>query len=217
MELEHDFTLPLARDAAFDALIDLPRLAPCLPGATLERTEGDVHHGVVKIKVGPIKVAYAGQASFVETDRDAGTAVIECRGSEQRGAGSVQATIRARLEDDGPGTRVVVTTDLAITGKPAQFGRGVLAEVGDDLLGQFAACLGETLGGEPEAAPEPTPVGAGGEPATRERPVAAPTVRPTSDTIDLLGVAGAPLARRAAPIVAVLAAVVLLAWIIRRR
>ncbi|UER55200.1 SRPBCC family protein [Kineosporiaceae bacterium SCSIO 59966] len=161
MELQHTFTVPLPVEAAWEAFNDLPRIAPCLPGAEVTSMDGDDFTGLAKVRLGPISLHYTGTGRFLERDRDAYRAVIEASGKDRRGNGTASATITARLEPEGEGTRCVVDTDLRITGRPAQFGRGVISDVGDKLLGQFATCLSETLGApapaeaeQPAASPE---------------------------------------------------------------
>ncbi|MCY7373030.1 MAG: SRPBCC family protein, partial [Spirochaetaceae bacterium] len=147
MQLEHEFTVPVPVAAAWDVLLDVERIAPCMPGATVESFDGETIVGRVKVKVGPIQVTYAGTARFVEKDVAGRRAVIDASAKEARGVGTAKATITALLHDEGASsTRVTVTTDLAITGKPAQFGRGVMAEVGNKILGRFADCLAGELG-----------------------------------------------------------------------
>ena len=147
MQLEHEFTVPVPVATAWDVLLDVERIAPCMPGATVESFDGETLEGRVKVKVGPIQVTYAGTARFVEKDVAGRRAVIDASAKEARGVGTAKATITALLHDEGASsTRVTVTTDLAITGKPAQFGRGVMAEVGNKILGRFADCLAGELG-----------------------------------------------------------------------
>ena len=157
MKLENEFVVPVPRDQAWDVLMDVERIAPCMPGATFDGYDGDASgafKGRVKVKLGPITVTYAGVAKFVEKDKDAGRAVIDAAGKESRGSGTANATIETVLVDDGDSTLVKVTTDLNITGKPAQFGRGVMVEVGTKILGQFATCLADKLAaGEPAESP----------------------------------------------------------------
>jgi carbon monoxide dehydrogenase subunit G len=158
MKLEHQFTVPAAIDDAWQVLLDVERIAPCMPGAALTGVEGDEFTGTVKVKVGPIQVTYRGQAKFTEKNAAAHRVVIEASGKESRGAGTAAATITALLSPAGPDrTTVQVETDLNVTGKPAQFGRGVMADVGAKLVGQFADCLAEELAGgsaAPSAAAE---------------------------------------------------------------
>ncbi len=146
MQLEHQFSVPVPIGEAWDVLLDVERIAPCMPGALVESFDGETIVGKVKVKLGPIQVTYAGTARFTEKDEAARRAVIEASAKEARGSGTAKATITARLTDDGgSATNVTVTTDLAITGKPAQFGRGVMADVGNKLLGIFADCLADEI------------------------------------------------------------------------
>lgn len=156
MELTHAFTVPVDVGTAWDVLRDIERIAPCMPGATIDSVDGDDFTGRVKVKVGPMQITYKGEASFVEADEEAHRAVIDARGRETRGSGTANATITANLASVDDGTRVEVVTDLAVTGKPAQFGRGVMADVGEKLIGQFADCLAEKLSSDEET-PEPAP------------------------------------------------------------
>ncbi len=152
MELEHSFTVPVPMDQAWDVLLDVEWVASCMPGATLESVDGDEIHGKIKVKVGPISMMYAGTARFVEKDRETGTVVLEASGKETKGAGTASASIRSMLEDKGDETDVKVVTTLNVTGKPAQFGRGVMSEVSGKLLTIFASNLAATLA-QQEAGP----------------------------------------------------------------
>ena len=154
MELEHHFTVPASVEETWAAFNDPARVAPCFPGATLISVNGDEFTGSAKIKLGPIALQYNGIGTYVERDESAYRAVIEAKGKDKRGNGTANATVTAQLRPDGEGTAVHVTTDLAVTGKPAQFGRGVMQDVSDKLLGQFVACL-QTKLGAPEATPSP--------------------------------------------------------------
>jgi carbon monoxide dehydrogenase subunit G len=151
MELEHSFTVPVPFDRAWDVLLDVKRVAPCMPGATITSVDGDEIQGTIKVKVGPINMTYAGTARFVERDRAIGVVRLEATGRETRGAGTASATVRSELKDRGEQTDVVVLTTLNVTGKPAQFGRGVMNEVGGRLLTIFSTNLAALLA-EPEAA-----------------------------------------------------------------
>ncbi|MGY1806492.1 SRPBCC family protein [Blastococcus sp. SYSU D00669] len=156
MQLENSFTVPVPIDEAWRVLLDIERIAPCMPGAALDSVTGDDFTGRVKVKLGPINLTYQGKASFIEKDEAAHKAVIDARGKDQRGNGTAAAVVTAQLKPEGDVTRVDVLTDLNITGRPAQFGRGVMTDVGNKLLGQFADKLAAQLGaGEP--APEPSP------------------------------------------------------------
>src|SRR4051812_5674322 len=183
MELTNDFRVGVPVHEAWALLTDVERIAPCMPGAELQEIEGDEYRGIVKVKVGPISAQYKGKASFTERDESAGKAVLRAEGRDTRGQGNANATITATLVPDGDGTKVTVTTDLTVTGRVAQFGRGVLADVSSKLLGQFVDCLEANVLGEapppPPAHPEadeiasrgPAPGAAGGPPPG---PAAAP-------------------------------------------
>ncbi|MEU2349714.1 SRPBCC domain-containing protein [Modestobacter sp. NPDC049651] len=165
MQLENSFTVPVPVEEAWRVLMDIERIAPCMPGAALDSVSGDDFTGRVKVKLGPINLTYQGKASFVERDETAHRAVIDAKGKDQRGNGTAAATVTATLAAEGSITRVDVLTDLNITGRPAQFGRGVMTDVGNKLLGQFADRLsaqlasgeGETVDAEAAAqSQEPT-------------------------------------------------------------
>jgi carbon monoxide dehydrogenase subunit G len=141
VELTNDFRVDVPIDQAWAVLTDVERIAPCMPGAQLTGVEGDDYLGTVKVKVGPITAQYKGKAVFQEKDEAAHRAVIKAEGRETRGQGNANAVITAVLREDGGGTAVSVSTDLTITGKAAQFGRGVLADVSSKLLQQFVKCL----------------------------------------------------------------------------
>jgi len=210
VELNHDFTVPVPIEEAWAVLTDLERIAPCMPGAQLQEVEGDEYRGVVKVKVGPITAQYRGAARIVELDPASHRAVLRAEGRETRGQGTAAATVTAELRPDGSGTAVHLATDLEVSGRVAQFGRGVLAEVSEKLLGQFTEELERTVlapgnpdGGRPEPAPAPDGPG--------PRPIEAPERPP----VDLLDAAGGSVLKRVLPI---LAAVVLVAiWRRRRR
>ena len=178
MQLEHSFTVPVGVEQAWEVLLDIERIAPCMPGAVLDSVDGDAFTGRVKIKLGPVNLTYKGSASFVEKDEAAHRVVIDANGKDSRGNGTAAAKVTATLVGEGESTEVKVLTDLNITGKPAQFGRGVMVDVGNKLIGQFASCVeGKLSGGgdEPEppavATPAPAPAAA---PAAESAPAAAP-------------------------------------------
>ena len=149
MELDNSFTVPVPPDQAWDVLLDVQRIAPCMPGATVDEVEGDVVNGRIKVKVGPVSLTYRGTAKFTERDPDARRVVMEASGKETRGAGTAAATVRASLAPDasGDGTQVTMHTTMNVTG-PAQFGRGVMVEVGGKLVDQFAANLAQLIAGD---------------------------------------------------------------------
>jgi len=178
MQLTNAFTVPAPVEAAWARLLDVPAIAPCLPGATLTGSDGDEFTGTVKVKLGPISLTYKGSGRIAERDDAAHRAVVEASGRETRGPGTASATITATLAADGDGTRVDVVTDLTVTGRPAQFGRGMLADVSTRLLDQFAACLAEQLRPAPaDGAPEPAAdagVGAPGSPGGADAAAGSP-------------------------------------------
>ena len=233
MKLENRFTVPVPVEEAWKVLLDVERIAPCMPGATLTSVDGDRFEGTVKVKVGPINLTYGGKASFVSKDEAHHVAVIDGSGKETRGTGTAKALITCRLSGRGDSTEVEVDTDLNVTGKPAQFGRGVLADVSGKLVDRFAACLSEEIGagtpifaelaGDDPAAPvalaeDVAPVAA--TPLTKDSPAApanaSPATRPgvsdraATEPIDLIGTAGAPVLKRAVPALAVLALLLML-------
>ncbi|MEE1522492.1 MAG: SRPBCC family protein, partial [Acidimicrobiales bacterium] len=155
MELNNEFEVDAPIGQVWAVLTDVERIAPCLPGAQLQEVEGDEFRGIVKIKVGPITAQYKGAASFVERDDASYRAVLRAEGRDTRGAGNAAADITAQLEEVEGGTRVEVATDLKVTGKVAQFGRGVMADVSRKLMSQFADNLSELIADDaPEAADE---------------------------------------------------------------
>src|SRR6266700_2063693 len=154
MELEHTFTVPVPEERAWDVLLDVERVAPCMPGASLDSVDGDEIKGRIKVKVGPISMTYAGTAHFTERDPHAHVITLEAAGKETRGAGTASATVRSMLEGQGDQTRVIVHTTLNVTGRPAQFGRGVMAEVGGKLIGIFANNLADMLAADQQSPSE---------------------------------------------------------------
>jgi carbon monoxide dehydrogenase subunit G len=183
MELTHRFTVPASVDVTWAAFNDLEGIAPCFPGATLTSVDGDDFTGTVKVKLGPISMLYNGTGRFVERDEANRRAVIEAKGKDKRGNGTAGAHVVAQLTPDGTGTAVEVTTDLSITGKPAQFGRGVIQDVSDQLLGIFIDCIAGQLGPESESGVEPTPAATPPGVPTAEVPGvpgAAATATPTT-------------------------------------
>jgi uncharacterized protein len=151
LKLEHSFTVPADLDTVWQAVLDPERVAPCMPGATLTEVDGDAFKGSFKVKLGPISLLYKGSGEFLSKDEEARRVVIKASGKDARGNGTAAATVTVTLTADGVATIGNVETDLAITGRPAQFGRGLISEVGGKLLDQFATCLASKL------APETTP------------------------------------------------------------
>ena len=230
MELTNEFRVGVPVAHAWDVLTDVERIAPCMPGAELQEVEGDEYRGVLKVKVGPITAQYKGAASFVERDEAGRRAVLRAEGRDTRGAGNANATITATLDEDGEGTRVKVVTDLAITGKVAQFGRGVLNDVSVKLLNQFVDSLeSDVLSAAAAPAPAVAPVEPAWAPAAPDpTPTPTPMATPNgsearsvrriesapAQPVDLLDAAGGSVARRVGPAVG---AVLFLLWVFTRR
>ncbi len=231
MELNNKFEVEAPIHRVWAVLTNVERIAPCLPGAQLQEVEGDEYRGLVKVKVGPITAQYKGAASFVELDEASHRAVLRAEGRDSRGAGNAAADITAQLEEVGGSTRVVVTTDLKVTGKVAQFGRGVMADVSRNLMGQFADNLGLLIaedgedgedGDDGRADGPPEEVDIAADEAAHdviEAPDEVESVRiieaPEAEAVDLLGAAGAPVVKRllvaVAAVVVVVVVVALLA------
>jgi uncharacterized protein len=154
MEMDHSFTVPVPPDRAWDVLLDVERIAPCMPGATVDEFDGEVVTGRIKVKVGPVSLTYRGTAKFTERDPEARLIVLEASGKETRGAGTASATVRASLEpeSDGQATKASMHTTMNVTGRPAQFGRGVMVEVGGKLVDQFAKNLAQMITADEAAA-----------------------------------------------------------------
>ena len=214
MDLVHEFTVPVPVDDAWRILTDVERIAPCLHGAQLQEIEGETYRGIVKVKVGPIQAQFKGQASFVEQDHVAHRVVLKGEGRDTTGKGNAAALITAELTSlTASSTSVKVLTDLSITGKVAQFGRGAMADISDKLLAQFVENL-NTLIGEQQASPTPEAPA----PATTTDEDVAPQIRkidaPEAEALDLLSVSSGVIIKRAIPVVIAIAAVVI--WLVVR-
>jgi uncharacterized protein len=166
MDLEHSFTVPVAVDVAWAEFQDIGSVAECFPGAQVTSVEGDSFSGSVKVKLGPISLVYNGSGTFTEKDEANHRFVVDAKGKDRRGNGTAGAKVTLSMTGSGDSTDVNVHTDLAITGKPAQFGRGVMQDVSDKLLGQFVGCLEHRLG----QSDGPAPSGAGETPGLAETP-----------------------------------------------
>ena len=240
MNIQDHFRVGVPVEEAWRVLLDVERIAPCMPGAQLQEVEGDEYRGIVKVKVGPITAQYKGQAKFLSLDPDKHVAVLRAEGRETRGQGNANATITATLTPDGEGTAVAIATDLTVTGRVAQFGRGVLADVSAKLLDQFVADLEKTVlvdDAPADSASAPTeaaeteledpieatlpdadepavPVTADPDPAQAE--VEKPAVRkidsPEAKPVDLLETAGSPVARRVGPVLVAIAVL----WVLKK-
>jgi len=217
VKIEDNFRVDVGVAEAWKVLLDVERIAPCLPGAQLTEVEGDEYRGTVKVKVGPITAQYKGAAEIVEADEANHRVVLKAAGRDTRGQGNASATVTATLAPDGDGTVVNIDTDLNITGKVAQFGRGVMADVSSKLLGQFAENLRrDVLSGEqpPAEAPAPAAEAAAGQPSTTgPRKIESKEAEP----VDLMEAAGGAVGKRLVPILAVIVAFLGLRALRRRR
>lgn len=216
MKLDNEFRVSVSIDRAWEVLTDIPVITPCLPGATLTGEDGDEYSGKVKIKVGPVRAEYSGTALFVERNEATRHIEISAKGRDSRGSGNASAVITADMTEDGDGTKVTIKTDLKISGKVAQFGQGVIAEVSGKLIDQFVECieqqlLGDVVVDEVAAASADEGIGAT-QVRARQTPVAT-----ADDTLDLLDLAGSSVYKRLAPIAAVVVVLILLKLLIGRR
>lgn len=184
MRLDHEFTVPAPIGEVWQAVVDPERVAPCMPGATLTKVEGDSFSGTVKVKLGPISLLYKGTGEFLEKDEAARKVTIKASGKDSRGSGTAAATVTLTLTEKDGGTHGAVATDLSITGKPAQFGRGLISEVGGKILDTFANCLSGKLAPEPAAAPAPVAEKAP-EPEAKPAAKPAPKVKAAPTTPEL--------------------------------
>jgi uncharacterized protein len=203
VQLEHQLSVPAPIDVVWPALLDPQRVAPCVPGATLTGVDGDSFTGTVKVKVGPITLLYKGTGEFTEHDEQARRAVLKASAKDTRGNGTVNATVTLTLTEEGDHTTGVVATDLSITGRPAQFGRGMIADVGGKIIEQFSACLSEKLAVVTEAASEPV-----------EEPAAAQVSE--VEPLDLVHYARRSALKRVGPLVAAAMLVLLIGALVRR-
>jgi carbon monoxide dehydrogenase subunit G len=246
MRLESAFTVPAPVEQAWAVLLDVERVAPCLPGAALDGGDGNEFTGTMTIKLGPVTSRYRGTVRIEQSDDGAHRAVLRARSRDARGDGTASATITAQLEPDGAGTRVLVLTDLQVTGPAAQFGRGVMQDVSGKLMREFAGCLAEEIGegarrpvsatgaGAGLAAGPQQAIGAAASIAYEETRVgrlplgpagdaaiaaAAPPIRErrSADVLDLGAASRGAIVKRAVPVVAVLAAAAAIAIRLGRR
>ena len=216
MDLNHEFAVNVPIDQAWQILTDLERIAPCLPGAQLTEIEGDTYRGQVKIKVGPILAQFKGQASFVSRDDNAHKATLKGEGRDTTGKGNASAMITAELTSITPtSTKCTVHTDLSISGKVAQFGRGALADVSDKLLAQFSENLNQLIAASPaieqptaQVAVEATATATATATTEPQQPVIRKIDGPEVAPLNLLDTAGSTIAKRAIPAVIALAVLV---------
>jgi carbon monoxide dehydrogenase subunit G len=245
MKLENEFTVPAPVEQAWEVLLDVERVAPCLPGAAIEGSEGDEHKGSMTIKIGPITTRYAGTVKIEEADEATRRAVMRAQARDSRGQGTAAATITSSMAPVEGGTRVRVETDMRVTGPAAQFGRGVMQDVSAKLMARFADCLASEMAGAPAAAPPddtigvatppgdtarvvgprspaatppPGPAGDSAEAAARPAPAepsSPPAARPSPEVLDLGEASREAVLKRAVPVAGIALLLLLLLW--RRR
>lgn len=224
MDLVHEFTVPVPVEDAWNILTDVERIAPCLPGAQLQEIEGETYRGIVKVKVGPIQAQFKGQASFVERDAVTHRVVLKGEGRDTTGKGNASAVITAEINSlTATSTSVKVSTDLSVTGKVAQFGRGAMADISDKLLAQFVENLNTLIAEQPAvtAASASAPTSQNTEAPQEVSSTQAndpQQVRkidsPEAEALNLLSVGSGAIIKRAIPVVVVLAAVII--WLVAR-
>jgi hypothetical protein len=203
MQLENEFSVPAPVSEVWKTLLDVERIAPCMPGATVERVDGDEVAGRVRVKVGPVTASYAGTARFVTKDEAAHRFVLEGNGRETRGTGTASATVEVSMSEQDAVTRVRVVTSLEVTGKQAQFGRGVMADIAAKLTDQFAACLAERVRG-PAPAAEPSASPQAVSPQAVSPQSAAPQAA-AAGSLDLVSAVAMPVLKRLGPVLGGLA------------
>ena len=176
MKIDNEFTVSIPVEQAWNTMLDLERIAPCLPGAAIQGSEGDEYQGTMKVKIGPITANYKGTVKVEEADEENHRAVLQATGRDARGQGTASATIVSTLQEEGDETRVKVETDMKLTGRAAQFGRGIAQDVATKMLTQFAECLERELsgGGAAEEAAGAAPTSDSDGAALQEAPPAAP-------------------------------------------
>ncbi|HYV59973.1 MAG TPA: SRPBCC family protein [Acidimicrobiia bacterium] len=216
MNIQDEFRVDVPVEDAWRVLTDVERIAPCMPGAQLQEVEGDEFRGIVKVKVGPITAQYKGKAQFSEKDEANHRAVIRAEGRDTRGQGNASATVTAVLVPDATGTRVTIDSDVTITGKVSQFGRGVIGDVSSKLLAQFVDNLErDVLSGSDAGSAEAPPAQETQQPAASEGPrtIDAPEAEP----VDLLRTAGAPVLKRLVPALIIIIVVVVVVLVLLLR
>jgi uncharacterized protein len=229
MKLENEFTVDTSIDEAWKALNDLERVTPCLPGAQLTAEVGDEYEGTMTVKMGPVTQKYNGTVSFEETNQESRRAVLKADGKDARGQGTASATITSTLSEEDGGTKVHVETDMHLTGRAAQFGRGVQQEVATKLINQFAECLekeimGENTREEPEQ-PEETEEavsanGSGSEDKGEEEEKPKRRVIQQNHDVEPLDLGEASrdaVLKRVVPLAAGVGVLVIVIWLLRRR
>lgn len=223
MILDNEFRVSVPIERAWEVLTDIPLITPCLPGAELTGHDGDEYSGKIKIKVGPVTSHYSGKALLTVRNEATRHVEIQADGRDSKGSGNASATITADMTKDGDGTRVVIHTDLKISGKVAQFGKGMIAEVSGKLIGQFVDCIEQRLLGDAivdEVAAESATTSSGSSTAEPAPSAGAPKLKAVPkpvEPLDLMDLAGGSVYKRLAPVGAVVALLALLALIFKRR
>jgi carbon monoxide dehydrogenase subunit G len=236
--MENEFTVDAPVEQAWETLLDLERITPCLPGAALEEESGDEYKGTMTIRLGPVTQKYNGTVSFEETDEESRRAVLKADGKDARGQGTASATITSTLSEEDGGTKVRVETDMHLTGRAAQFGRGVQQEVATKLINQFAECLekeimGENIREEPEQPSEPEQAeetaeteeavsadGSGAEEGAEEEEKPKRRIIQQDHDVEPLDLGEASreaVIKRVVPLAAGVGALIVVLWLLRRR
>ena len=213
MRIENDMHVAASIDEAWALLTNIPAIAPCLPGAELTGQDGDTYEGTMKVKVGPVVAEYSGTAIVQEMNEATRTVKLTASGRDKRGAGNASADIFAEMKEENGGTTVSIATDLKVSGKVAQFGRGVMADISKKLLGQFAECIEGKLQDPEDVADEIAS-------ASAEMDEGAPAASSSSsssddDVLDLMDVAGSAVAKRVVPVVGAVVAAIIVYFIVR--
>jgi uncharacterized protein len=238
VKMENEFTVEAPVEQAWETLLDLERITPCLPGAALEEESGDEYKGTMTIRLGPVTQKYNGTVSFEETDEESHRAVLKADGKDARGQGTASATITSTLTEEDGGTKVHVETDMHLTGRAAQFGRGVQQDVATKLINQFAECLekeimGENIREEPEQPSEPEQAedtaeteeavsanGSGAEEGGEEEEKPKRRIIQQDHDVEPLDLGEASreaVLKRVVPLVAGVGTLVIVLWLLRRR
>src|SRR4051812_29081042 len=236
--MENEFTVEAPVEQAWETLLDLERITPCLPGAALEEESGDEYKGTMTIRLGPVTQKYNGSVTFEETDEESRRAVLKADGKDARGQGTASATITSTLSEEDGGTKVRVETDMHLTGRVAQFGRGVQQEVATKLINQFAECLekeimGENIREEPEQPSEPEQAeetaeteeavsadGSGAEEGAEEEEKPKRRIIQQDHDVEPLDLGEASreaVIKRVVPLAAGVGALIVVLWLLRRR
>ena len=231
MKLENEFTVDAPVDEAWETMINLERVTPCLPGAALTEQEGEEYRGKMTVRLGPVKQEYNGTVKFEETDEQEHRAVLKADGKDQRGQGTASATITSTMSEENGSTKVHVETDMQLTGKAAQFGRGVQQDVASKLLTRFADCLEKEILGENVQQEEPAPAAASAngsaepqdaesqesEESEEEQPVRKIQQESEVEPLDLGAASYEAVLKRAAPVFVGIVVLLVVVRLVRRR